>query len=65
MFAWLGTSGKYPQHGNLGMRQTQVADSGERMKAGPGKSSFCCRARGHRLKEKHACGKLGAAFKQN
>lgn len=64
-FAWLGSSGKYPQWGNLRMCQTRVADSGERMKAGPGKSSFCCRAHAHRLNEKHTCGKLGAALKQN
>lgn len=31
------------------MCQTQVADSGERMKAGPGKSSICCRAGAYRL----------------
>lgn len=46
------------------MCQTQVADSGEWMKAGPGKSSICCRAGAYRLNEKPTYGNLGAALKR-
>lgn len=44
---------------------TWVANSGEQMKAKPGKSSFCWRAGTHRPNKKHSCGKQGAALNQN